>query len=392
MRGFVVLLLLFGAAQPVQPKKIVSMVTGMFHTCTIMDDDSLECFGAPRSGQCVVPKDMGPVRVVAGGGTNTCAAAKDTGLVRCWGDNAKGQSDPPKDLGPVKAMTAGQDHVCAVKEDGSVKCWGQNTLGPVVAPKDLKAMSVYSGSGHSCAILTNGSFACFGDNQSGQCELPDDFPKVIQGALGGSYTCALAEDGELACIDIPRAGLGESPDWGKLNAVIGGWMHLCGITKKQEVKCIGSKFFNQAHVPEKLGPVIQGDAGRFHTCVLKEDSTLACWGDNASGQCSMPSVDEDTFIPGPPPQQWAHTPQVEDSDREEEDDDPNDYLLVEKQAGVTGKRAAGRPGARGARAAAASGLSVPLLLGLLAGGGATLVVLRKAGSALTTGEERLLDA
>ena len=45
-----------------------AMVAGETHTCVLKADGEMVCFGRNYDGQCDVPPDLGPVKVVAAGG------------------------------------------------------------------------------------------------------------------------------------------------------------------------------------------------------------------------------------------------------------------------------------------------------------------------------------
>ena len=87
---------------------------------------------------------------VAGGTFHTCVLLDD-GTVKCWGGNDSGQlglgdhvdrGDNPNEMGgnlsPVAlgtghsavALAAGDLHTCALLDDGTVKCWGENSQRP----------------------------------------------------------------------------------------------------------------------------------------------------------------------------------------------------------------------------------------------------------------------
>jgi len=133
-----------------------SIAAGDFHTCAILDDGSLRCWGFGTSGQLGYgstsdvgdderPGQAGPVplpagrsvRAVAGGTGHTCAILDD-GSVRCWGFGANGrlgygsQANLSTVPGPVSigsgrtavAISLGDAHTCAILDDGSVRCWG----------------------------------------------------------------------------------------------------------------------------------------------------------------------------------------------------------------------------------------------------------------------------
>ena len=76
---------------------------------------------------------------LAAGYNHTCAILIDAQL-RCWGWNAAGQlgdgtnTDSPMPvvigaLDGVKTMAAGAFHTCAAASGGAVTCWGSNDSG-----------------------------------------------------------------------------------------------------------------------------------------------------------------------------------------------------------------------------------------------------------------------
>ena len=88
-------------------------------------------------------------RQLSAGGSHTCAIVFD-GSVRCWGLNDKGQLGlgdtanrgdaagemgdnlPAVDLGTGRtatAISAGTNHTCALLDNGSLKCCGENQTG-----------------------------------------------------------------------------------------------------------------------------------------------------------------------------------------------------------------------------------------------------------------------
>jgi alpha-tubulin suppressor-like RCC1 family protein len=71
--------------------------------------------------------------------THTCALMANGGL-RCWGYNEHGQlgdgtttnrATPPEAdlLTGVKAMGLGYQHTCVVLDTSGVRCWGDNQFG-----------------------------------------------------------------------------------------------------------------------------------------------------------------------------------------------------------------------------------------------------------------------
>jgi alpha-tubulin suppressor-like RCC1 family protein len=130
------------------------VATGLYHTCAIKQDGSLWCWGGNMSGQLgnssvpVQPNGAtsDPVQVagtwvsVAAGESHTCGIMPDQTLW-CWGDNSQGQlgtANETSEREPVAIavpghawaqVATGVTHTCALATDGSLWCWGDNSNG-----------------------------------------------------------------------------------------------------------------------------------------------------------------------------------------------------------------------------------------------------------------------
>ena len=121
------------------------------HTCAILDDDTVKCWGYGSSGRLgyggtnilysppssTVNLGMGVTSISVG--QYTSCAILTNGGVKCWGINDKGQvgdgtttqrnSPVDVDLGTgftAKMVSIGHNSACAVLNDDSIKCWGSN--------------------------------------------------------------------------------------------------------------------------------------------------------------------------------------------------------------------------------------------------------------------------
>ncbi len=213
-------------------RRAVQLSGGGFHTCAVLDDGSLKCWGRNHVGQLGqetradrggAPGEMGDALAtvklgvgrtaveVACGYTFTCARLDD-GAVKCWGSNASGvlgQGSAAADIGanvndlatlqPIALgagrravqVVASELHACARLDDGSVKCWGSNTNGRLgqgdtvargasAAQMGDALLSIRLGSGRTasliagtrsgftCARLDNGDTKCWGSNTAGR--------------------------------------------------------------------------------------------------------------------------------------------------------------------------------------------------------------------------------
>jgi cysteine-rich repeat protein len=218
----------------------VAIAVGAAHACAILSDATLKCWGHNLYAQLGqgdmnhrgdMPGEMGDellpvsftsgktVKAVAAGHLHTCVLLNDD-TVRCWGYNDSGQLGlgdknhrgdnpnemgvnlPPVDLGTGKkaiAIAAGNRHTCAILEGGSVKCWGYNVVGQLGLestsqlgdePNEMgdklpyvdlgagkTALAIAAGWDHTCALLNDGSVKCWGYNANGQLGLGDPLPR-----------------------------------------------------------------------------------------------------------------------------------------------------------------------------------------------------------------------
>jgi alpha-tubulin suppressor-like RCC1 family protein len=135
----------------------VAVSAGVAHTCALLQDGSVKCWGQGANGRLgngSTSNSASPVSVasfgqaavaLAGGGTHTCALLQD-GSVKCWGAGTSGQLGngatvdqtlPVSVLGlgaPAAAISAaigynGGSHTCAWLQSGSIKCWGSGVYG-----------------------------------------------------------------------------------------------------------------------------------------------------------------------------------------------------------------------------------------------------------------------
>ena len=191
-----------------------TLSSGYYHTCAILDNGDLKCWGRDSNGQLgnggsntnlnapsstAINLGTGRTAVaVSTGAYHTCAIL-DNGDLKCWGWGARGQlghgattslNSPPStaiNLGTGRtavAVTAGADHTCAILDNGDLKCWGSDSNGqlgdggsnanrnsPPSAPINLgtgrTAIAVSATDDTTCAILDNGDLKCWGNNNKG---------------------------------------------------------------------------------------------------------------------------------------------------------------------------------------------------------------------------------
>lgn len=235
----------------------ISVSAGYGHSCAVLNDGSVMCWGENGSGQLgdgttvqyrstatTVSGISNAVAVDVGTGQHTCAVL-DTGAVKCWGYNGDGElgdgtlidkTTPVTVAGisTAQAISVGTNHSCAKLSSGSIQCWGSNWMGqlgngstmhsssrsttPVTVTGITNAASISTGAFHSCAALNTGTLSCWGRNNQGQLgngTLSNNATPVAvsgistaQSVTAGNYhTCAVLEDGYAQCWGSNEHGL-----------------------------------------------------------------------------------------------------------------------------------------------------------------------------------------
>ncbi|MBT4066014.1 MAG: RCC1 repeat-containing protein, partial [Euryarchaeota archaeon] len=134
----------------------IAISAGVDHTCAILDNGAVSCWGEGDNGELgngdtldrLIPtltSSLGANRTavaISAGTYHTCALL-DNGSVSCWGDNSQGQlgdgtntnrNTPTQTLSlgtnrTAVAISLGQFHTCVILDNGAVSCWGYNWYG-----------------------------------------------------------------------------------------------------------------------------------------------------------------------------------------------------------------------------------------------------------------------
>lgn len=137
--------------QPLLANVIIkSLVAGRQHTCAMLEDGSLQCWGKNDAGQLgdgtttdsrvpALVNGLPPALEVRAGARHTCARLRNN-TVACWGANdahqlANGTLDASAKPAPVTGLVGVQelvlagDSACARLADGGIRCWGGNAWG-----------------------------------------------------------------------------------------------------------------------------------------------------------------------------------------------------------------------------------------------------------------------
>lgn len=348
----------------------VSIAAGESHTCAILDDGSVACWGENMSGQ------LGRGDAVTSWGGSPGQMGASLGRVNLGAGVI------------AKALSLGTNHSCALLSDDTVKCWGDNSHGQlgigstssrgkfltdmgdalerVSLGSGRHAKALATGGLHTCAILDNDTLKCWGDNRHGQLGLGDTIDrgtsplnvgdglppvslglavtKVLEVAASSYGTCARLQMGggtQLKCWGdnaLGQLGAGDTNDRGNTPGSTGdglapvnlgagvspvqiamGWDHTCALLDTGEAKCWGSNGVGQlglgdtidrGSLPNQMGDslprlsfggaaqVTQIGIGISHSCARFDDGKVKCWGYNAAGQLGLESFSDVGDEPG----------------------------------------------------------------------------------------------
>jgi alpha-tubulin suppressor-like RCC1 family protein len=122
-------------------------------------------------------------------------------------------------------------------------------------------------------------------------------PMLLAGALQGALTSpGLASVDDASGSDPANPSLSLDADI-LVDTISTGLYHTCGVKTDGTLACWGYDGYGQVSGPNQSPDTFtQVSGGGYHTCGLKSDDTLACWGHDQYGQVSGPNQSSDTFI------------------------------------------------------------------------------------------------
>ena len=338
---------------------------GQAHACAILADDTIRCWGENDYGQCGVPNpntgsggthdivsvpsskveiassSLHPTKIVCGN-SHTCALLNN-GSVKCWGRNDQGQlgvgtfaaqsnqyawSLPPSSNTWTMAgktatdITAGQDHTCVILNDSKVMCWGLNGdkqlgcgsgfTGNQYQPCDVGytwsgnvgASAISASLYGTCAVTASSSkrIKCWGDGIVGQqgvggTPADTDDPlfqsEIVLDYTGGSLTNAVKFIGQFSlsntvCVVWDYASNG-GVCWGECSN------GMCGSGASDLfAPNVAGSFYGSGAAGKLLGIA----SGSSHTCALIEDGTVRCWGTGNLGQLGYGNTNSISYAGG----------------------------------------------------------------------------------------------
>ena len=304
-----------GVTQP------TTVVAGGSMSCAIGQDRSATCWGtwSELAGGACAPTSHAPTHVglplasaIALGGSFGCVIALD-GSTHCFGADEAAQlgrgaasgsacaaSGPMASSVRFESLALGARHACGVDGSRRAWCWGDDARGalgrgvagpPSGAPTAVASggdvSELAAGDGFTCGLSElTGRVSCWGRNDAGQLgagasdELTHPSPTPVDApvaftfvAAGAAHACALASDGSAWCWGLAADG-------------------QLGSARASETCSVADATGARSARPCSTRPVAVDGSERFaslalgasHTCAVRKDDTVLCWGRGAEGQ------------------------------------------------------------------------------------------------------------
>ena len=281
-----------------------AITAGVWYSCALHQTGTISCWGYNNLGQLgngnqaisVIPMQVVGITdaaAIAADDIHSCALHQN-GTISCWGSNGSGllgngrggvnvnSSVPVQVTGitDATAITGGQRHSCALHQNGTISCWGRGSEGTLgsgrnadsFVPVQVTGISDATAIAHSCALRRTGTISCWGYNAWGQ--------------LGNG------QSGNDASTSVPVQVFGITD----ATAIAAGDGHSCALRQNGTISCWGNNYHGQlgngqnrqnSSIPVQVTGITDATAitaGPGHSCALHQGGTVSCWGNNEHGE------------------------------------------------------------------------------------------------------------
>lgn len=262
----------------IQHPDVKAISVGYSHTCAIISDGTLRCFGADTAA--LIPP-RGQFTSIASGSEISCAL-DSRGHITCWGDYLRAYP-PTAEFTQIDAQDSG--NLCGIRYDGVIKCW-PHRFNYSVPEGSFNVVSV--GEHFACGIRTDSTIACWKDTETSdntRITPPKGQFKAID-SNSWDFSCALDLNNQAKCWGR-AAEIVLNPPSDVFNSITIGYSHACGLKPDGYVVCWGRNDKGQTIPPKNDGPYRAISAGMGFTCGIRINGTVVCWGDNSLGQFGL---------------------------------------------------------------------------------------------------------
>jgi alpha-tubulin suppressor-like RCC1 family protein len=225
-------------------------------------ETSPPCSDCQQNEVCVSNRCVAQPNISAGG-QHTCGVA--SGALACWGDNSSGElgtGDTADKSKPVRVggrsvnwmvVAAGAHHTCGLRMPGELWCWGDNSQAQLGLGNTNPMLPVTTNP-------NNNGMQTSGTRSRAMFRVTSTVEDYTHLHCGGDNCCVRRSTGALLC-------------WGaNSNGNTGTGKPTSGPVTMPTPVALGTSFSGNFSV------------GGEHTCAIRSDGALLCWGRNNHGQ------------------------------------------------------------------------------------------------------------
>jgi len=238
-------------------------------------------------------------------GASIGCAIDASGALLCWQDRTADQDGPapPMSARPtgvtdaldVSLGLASTSRACVRKKDRTLTCLAYERYGFTEKPSAISGVDGVDAFGvgdkNTTCVVRQGKLACWGSSfaklkpQSEALAAPPLLEGVKDLSVGSMFACAVDARGAVTCFGSDNG----APPSTKAKLVRSGANHACLLAEDGSIACWGDNRFNQlgTSTTRDLRDIVDIAVGEWHTCALERSGRVKCWGRNERGQLGI---------------------------------------------------------------------------------------------------------
>lgn len=303
------------ATAPIQPPldsiqfRAISLHKTRYAACGItLSDSSIYCWGTASANYTAFKPSGRFVDVNLGYDNDACAIREEDNSVVCWPFNKVVNYRNATSQKLVQLMDGFSEYLCGVTVNSTIFCSSNSSTTAALTAR-VNGQLVYPTEPRLCkdpsfitrnfeaTRQTRAQFGCLVTGPTGL--LQDRCKEGYDVTTNGDTTCALLEDGSPLCFGTnTNIIIADWRSWSMgefvprvvsapFSALALGHIHTCVLRWDGEVFCFGNAADGKLVAP--IGPFVHISSNFYHTCGLMADGTAKCWGFCDGNRCAVPA-------------------------------------------------------------------------------------------------------